>query len=432
MQFLDIEASAEPLSHDEQSQREFSFDEEQLSGDYQGREATPIPSTAFSQGSSILGEGMEWDSQSGEESNAQAQEGYIGDLVDEEVAGILHRSSSVAEQGRPARSATVRWQGKQFALTYPQTGDIPREEFDRAFKLKYGSTLVAFLSAREPHKDGGWHIHCYAKFEYKLRFSDPRYFDITVGLKELHPNIQTVRSSAAWQKYISKGGDVGRSGVAGYDPGAYKPGKKKSAYLDLVWESQFLAGTDGREISYPITIPGTVATIIAPTATVKKRSYWIVAPPNAGKSWWANEQFDGQRVFMRADALHPYEDYLDQELIIYDDQKGVSFSEFANVLNVYSLQCHVFGAVRYVSKYWKKKQARSILFLTNSTLEDYFKRQHPLSPATADEEINAMRARFIEITNFRYRGLATPAQAAEPAAAIAAPATPPLLPVVIF
>lgn len=63
--------------------------------------------------------------------------------------------------------------------------------------------LQSYIIAREQHKDGNSHIHCWLRLEKKINITNNRLFD----LDGYHPNIQGVKSNQAVIKYVTKEND---------------------------------------------------------------------------------------------------------------------------------------------------------------------------------------------------------------------------------
>jgi len=64
-----------------------------------------------------------------------------------------------------------------------------------------------YLIAQERHKDGGYHIHAYFKFDKKLDYSSESCFDIKYWNVSHHPNIQKPKSRYKLFRYIKKDGN---------------------------------------------------------------------------------------------------------------------------------------------------------------------------------------------------------------------------------
>jgi len=100
--------------------------------------------------------------------------------------------------------SSVDYHAKQFFLTYPRC-EAEKESLRDLLVGELGGE--DYIIAREAHEDGAHHLHAYIRWARPKRVRDAHYFDLRVGEHTYHPNIQTVRSPAACQKYIAKDGD---------------------------------------------------------------------------------------------------------------------------------------------------------------------------------------------------------------------------------
>jgi hypothetical protein len=62
---------------------------------------------------------------------------------------------------------------------------------------------VSATIAKEDHKDGQTHLHCFGKFDRKRNIRDCKYFDF----QGVHPNIQSPRNKKATLDYVKKDGN---------------------------------------------------------------------------------------------------------------------------------------------------------------------------------------------------------------------------------
>lgn len=107
-----------------------------------------------------------------------------------------------------------------------------------------------------------------------------------------------------------------------------------------------------------------------PKASHKKRSWWICAKPDAGKTYWLNKNLVGQKVYFPRVGRFPFDDYEGEQLICYDDRQSVTFEEYADVLNVWDIRKCVYGETRYICRYWPRGQVRNIIVMANNTIEE--------------------------------------------------------------
>jgi len=299
-------------------------------------------------------------------------------------------SSRGGKRGR-GRHGSFRIQARTYALTYPKC-PVERSVFDEEFKRKF--VPVEFASAREQHKDGSYHLHVFVDFGKRRDVQSTRYFDLAFESITYHPNIQRCKSRRKWLDYISKGRDHGvasLSGDVGFDVFSEPLGKRKSMWQDYMWSQEHRVLLSQKPISFPIKLEceGKSYEMLNPDPRVKKRNWWIVAPPNAGKTRWLNKTFAGQRVYCPRTGPYPFEGYLDQDIVVYDDREGVSFAEFASVLNTWEIIQPVAGQVRYKIQNWKLGHTRSIIVLSNKTIEC----------SMPEEDWQRMKKRFIQIVN---------------------------------
>lgn len=296
---------------------------------------------------------------------------------------------------------TFRIAAKNFAITYPNSGDLSIEMVRDFFKLKYNAIYV--IVAKEFHKSGKPHIHAMVEFSKKKNFKDCNCFDITIDSGIYHPNIQGCRNVSDWSTYIKKGGDFIED-IKPYNPSDYDLGRKKKMHDDFIFEANFYRRKKREAIKWPVDIKvqqycysgnqeeGRITTWImnAPDVTDKKRNYWIVSPPNAGKTYFINKTFKNKRVYLPTKGDYPFEMYDDEELVIYDDIVP-SFAEIADVCNTWDVDKHVFGKSRYVAKLWPLGLARNVIVMSNKRMHQVYKNTLP-----------AMEARFHEIEIERF------------------------------
>lgn len=145
---------------------------------------------------------------------------------------------------------------------------------------------------------------------------------------------------------------------------------------------QGLARADEKEIVWPVKLPW--ATIDKPEPSLKKRHLWIWGPPDLGKTYEVSKAVEGMKVYFTGQEVkYRFEGYDDQELIVFDDTK-VTLDELLDCSNTYLHAKERAGGSRYVRTYWKKKQTRTMIVLSN----------HP--PPFEDESFKA-RFNVIEV-----------------------------------
>lgn len=92
----------------------------------------------------------------------------------------------------------VRFQGKQFSLTYPQsTGILLNDLFEH---LKRERNIIYVCCAEEKHQDLNIHFHCHLIYSRRKDIKNERYYDF----RDHHPNIQVVKRPEDWNDYCKK------------------------------------------------------------------------------------------------------------------------------------------------------------------------------------------------------------------------------------
>jgi hypothetical protein len=227
--------------------------------------------------------------------------------------------------------------------------------------LRKGLPIVAFLGCMEEHQDGNLHSHMYLKFGKKVDIKDVRYFDIKGPEdKVYHPNIQRPKVVERVWDYIMKK-CVYTTDINFHDhtiTGFAQRQKDVEAFINYV---KLKSRTP---VPWPIKLPN--GEDFDPRTLGNKRHLWIVGPPDCGKStWWLNT-FEGCRVYVRQQSKYPYDHYVDEEVIIFDDFFP-SFAEIASVSSVVpsGIACPVYGHTRYHPRYWAPDVDKVMIVLSH-------------------------------------------------------------------
>lgn len=97
---------------------------------------------------------------------------------------------------------TFRFAGKKVFLTYPQCGELTKDDVRTHLTDTLGCQW--YLVASERHEDGGNHIHAYGEWNERFETRNERAFDVA----GYHPNVQPARSKRAVLKYVAKDGNT--------------------------------------------------------------------------------------------------------------------------------------------------------------------------------------------------------------------------------
>ena len=99
----------------------------------------------------------------------------------------------------------------------------------------------------------------------------------------------------------------------------------------MQWTKQYKLKQAREDIDWPIKLKTSqgVLTMNEPDPKDKKRSWWIVMPPNSGKTYWINRIFANQKIYMRPTKMdYLYESYDDEQLIYVT----IHYQHFKNAL----------------------------------------------------------------------------------------------------
>lgn len=238
---------------------------------------------------------------------------------------------------------------RQFFLTYPKCTLSQQELLDL---IPNKENIKNYYISQEKHQDGTPHLHAYIEYSTKKNIKDPKHFDI----KGFHPNIQSVKNKKNVISYVCKYGNfIHNQKLDISNPINYLKRKKDFE----AWQNDI---SQPKDITYPITIFDQI--INKPDPSIKQRHLWVIGPPDWGKTYAIQKAFAGLKVFLRSDNSYPFEDYNNEDIIIYDDFKP-TFEEIAAVTTTYLIKTTVYGNTRYQKKYWPINHTRTIIIISN-------------------------------------------------------------------
>ena len=101
---------------------------------------------------------------------------------------------------------TFRFAAQRAFLTYSQTtlSMTPDWLLENHTKILEKVELTEYLICQEIHADGGYHLHCYLKFNRKLDTKNSRFFDVMYYSQRYHPNVQKVKNVHSLWSYLKK------------------------------------------------------------------------------------------------------------------------------------------------------------------------------------------------------------------------------------
>lgn len=247
----------------------------------------------------------------------------------------------------------VNWNFKNYFLTYAQANCNREElvEFLRGRFNEYG--IRRWVCATEHHKDGGIHFHAVFCLLTKLHTRDCRKFDFN----GLHPNVKSAPTPDDLYYYVTKEGNYTGEWEELVVPQDFRKRRADIDAFKLEKESKALGSP------FPFELPNEV--LVEKMAEEKKRHFWFVAKADWGKTHWVNETFAGKQVYLRPPAKYPYEGYLNEPIIIFDDVTPDGKDELCAITNTWRIKCQVYGDTRYTRKYWNIGSERLVIILSN-------------------------------------------------------------------
>lgn len=290
-----------------------------------------------------------------------------------------------------------RLKGNWFFLTYSQIGKqgIEASDIMGALMDEYG--VKSMLIALENHADGGTHVHALINTIIKVQSRDPYYFCIG----GCQPNIQRPPSKkppvnedgkpigppgnpAKWRQekraYIMKDGNF--TTTEGYRYLEAKIDNYKRRKEDFL---EFKRDMERRNTKSPFPFKLPTGDIQDKPGKAEKKCNWmIVGDPDTGKSKWVYETFNGKKHYSVPAGKHPWDNYDEHELIIYDDVEAPR-EDVIRLTNIYPKGGEYCLPARYNNKALTPNIRRVVIILCNEGHE----------PSWCNEE--AFQSRFTTI-----------------------------------
>lgn len=281
-----------------------------------------------------------------------------GDL-EEHIASLEAAKKGTKPAIDGAKPKQLRVNAHNIALTYSQIGDVTKKEiYDFVTNLKDSKYCIV---AMENHKDGGKHIHVYISYYERVNSVSGRFFDYN----GLHPFIKAARTPAGWIRYIKKEdkGVIEEVELNVYEAkGCTKLVQDVDTFRSIIQDKKKRAWPS-EEIMLPVV--NKLHRIVGS----KKRHVLVVSPPDFGKSDWVETYWRGFKIFKPAPkektgAHYPFDDYMNENVIIYDDHFP-SRNNIISITQVYYSKTRIAGNTRYGCKHWLEGQERFCIILAN-------------------------------------------------------------------
>lgn len=263
-----------------------------------------------------------------------------------------------------------RIQTKKLFLTYPQCGLSKEVVLSILNDVNIaGHSILQYIIARELHVDGQPHIHAYLELEKKIDCRSERTWDLCQDGTVYHPNVQSVRSSTAVMKYVTKDKDFISSMVLGNPMELCENGQLKEA-IDLLWKQKYMMMLQRAHVIVPNLIKRYKNDDWKPMKPLKdyqevvwdrSKSLVLWGPSNCGKTHWALSQPERMLMIENIDSLRLFKpDY--HKGIIFDD---MSFFELDRTRTIHLVDICFDRTIhcRYSNAFIPKDTIK--IFLTN-------------------------------------------------------------------
>lgn len=221
---------------------------------------------------------------------------------------------------------TKRERAQGWFLTYPRSGEITPEYL--LTELMKTGAIKEHVIAREEHKDGGFHLHAYIRYETKVEWKKDKW-DVETSEGLLHGNYQKAKSWKAVKAYVEKGGHY----ISSFDCSSAKAKKGKNnlilATMDPVdaVKSGEIGFMDLQKLvkNQAIWRDLTMERTTSETEELPKdRHCWIYGPSNSGKTTRLKEMIKtlGENKFFQIPRNNDWQGYIKQSYLWMDEYKG--------------------------------------------------------------------------------------------------------------
>lgn len=271
-----------------------------------------------------------------------------------------------------------RFQGRHAFLTYSAPTKDPEDLWRLVSKSHIeamcnfrwvNNPLKRYIIARETHKNGKQHFHVLLEWMTKPQFPNLRFADLDVvdGFT-VHPNIQKKVEKGKtknnwwevkWCYCLKQDPDPIQmnNNVFPVFTGFVKKYNDMSAWLEYT-------KVENLKPCFPLTIFGMY--LGEPRPEERVRGYVFYGSPGCGKSKGMGDVFRDRKVYQRppGDGRYPFDSYVGQQVILYDDCMSVNDEELINCMNVHQISTNV-GPTRNVNRFWPRDQVRVIMWFCN-------------------------------------------------------------------
>nr|WAE42814.1 MAG: replication associated protein [Cressdnaviricota sp.] len=271
---------------------------------------------------------------------------------------------------------------KQFLLTYARAPLI--HPTSAILQLKHAGMsnnnkrLKEWCVGKEKHADGEIHYHFYLLFDKAIDTRNMKIFDLKTRDNDdnkvtYHPNIRTVskglKSKMSVIEYCMKGGEYWCSD----DLDLVMFSNSRNYVRAKIDHNAWIYDRTQKmrpEPDWPILLPDRLTMIERPRDSNKKRHWIIQGAPDIGKTRWAEFNLGATATYFVPKATgYPFEKYLDEQLIVFDDfnfkEEKFGRDLLIELTNTRQQPCHVPGKSRFTANMMQPKNPKTIIILCN-------------------------------------------------------------------
>lgn len=292
-----------------------------------------------------------------------------------------------------------RLQAKRMFLTYAQCDNSPLFTYNALKDRVMAKGIKHFTIAQESHRDGSKHLHIFLHLDSTLDTRNQRFFEMPgeqpLPIRKFNPNIRVCKHRFTSDllriyEYLSKE-SLPVDFADAINPWRNSKNFRQTYYDHEAWRN-YMQARAAPVPTWPKLFPDG-SEIKQPSFQHGQRHIWLWGPTFIGKSEWFRQQFAHQLFFPVARSDTPFDDYKQQQVILYDDHYPDLFT-LTTLANRHDQAYPVPGRTRYGTRYLPAKVPLLIIVLLNRSIDEVWPDD---AKHNREVERSVFHARFTEI-----------------------------------